>query len=578
MIRVLLSIYIVFACAVVVKSQFPAVCNNAMSISSKTCCPNDCGGANKGNCTDITAYADETWSRSRPDIVEIIRNSTNLPGKGKADFRYKWPTVVFERVCVCGGNYYGADCTECKFGYTGDDCGTRKTIITRKTFSRLNQTEKDEVIQGYSLLKHDYGRWGVVVDEPVSYNSGSVTLLNVSTYDMIVFLHSVVGRDEKCRGMSDPTIDFGHEGPSFPMWHRHYLLLLEREMQRVLGNDLFALPHWSWDIGEVDLFVEEHLGFPASTVDSAVNVTSTNFNNTVWPMVCDGAYRNTSISCADFWKLCNPETDRLANGDLQRGMRSSSSYLPTVQEILIAITAPSYDTSDKDGNYGITSPFSSFRNRLEGFSRICSASNCIGFYKESHLHNIVHLWIGGHMGINSAAVNDPLFFLHHCNIDRVLESWIRKFAVNSSNPFLLPAYAPAHGGHPGHNKVDWMVPFFPLVRIIDYYNTSEEFGYVYEHLFESSIPDSSLEFCVPFGACATCTSNDGDCINCGASGKSDNCIVETPTLPPPAASSLLSPDQLLLILVLGIPLLICLIILVLLTIALLFTFLKRRKN
>ena len=273
-----------------------------------------------------------------------------------------------------------------------------------------------------------------------------------------------------------------------------------------------------------------------------------------------GILRNLSISCADAWKVCNPESDRAANRSLQRGQifaPSLVSYLPTAHEVRIAMTAPSYDTSDLQGNYGKTSPTSSFRNRLEGFARICSASNCVGLHVEPHMHNVVHTWVGGHMTFVPSAVNDPIFFLHHCNVDRVLESWIRRFVVNSSNPSLLPGYTPAHGGHPGHNKADWMVPFFPLVRPIDYYNIPEEFGYVYEELFESDIPDFSLGSCNMSDLCASCTSSNGSCINC-IGGMSDNCKATSMSTNAPTVTSpvILSPDKLLLILVFGIPLLV----------------------
>jgi tyrosinase len=34
------------------------------------------------------------------------------------------------------------------------------------------------------------------------------------------------------------------------------------------------------------------------------------------------------------------------------------------------------------------------------------------------LHNQVHAWIGRGMGLASSP-NDPVFYLHHCNVDRI---------------------------------------------------------------------------------------------------------------------------------------------------------------
>jgi tyrosinase len=44
---------------------------------------------------------------------------------------------------------------------------------------------------------------------------------------------------------------------------------------------------------------------------------------------------------------------------------------------------------------------------------------------DSNLHGAVHGLIGGDMGIVPTAGNDPIFWLHHCNIDRLWVSWIK---------------------------------------------------------------------------------------------------------------------------------------------------------
>jgi hypothetical protein len=39
-------------------------------------------------------------------------------------------------------------------------------------------------------------------------------------------------------------------------------------------------------------------------------------------------------------------------------------------------------------------------------------------------HNVVHSSIGGNMGSFNTAGRDPIFWLHHCNIDRLWEKWL----------------------------------------------------------------------------------------------------------------------------------------------------------
>ena len=72
----------------------------------------------------------------------------------------------------------------------------------------------------------------------------------------------------------------------------------------------------------------------------------------------------------------------------------------------------------------------------------------------TRMHNNVHNWVRGHMAVVPAAINDPVFSLHHCNVDRILESWMRRFTGTSFDSALLPAYVPVTGGHPGHGQVE----------------------------------------------------------------------------------------------------------------------------
>ena len=182
--------------------------------------------------------------------------------------------------------------------------------------------------------------------------------------------------------------------------------------------------------------------------------------------------------------------------------------------------------NETTGQFGIHSPRSSFRSRFEGWNIICSAAKCTGprttttkesIGTSSHVHNVVHLWVGGHMAVVPSAINDPVFNLHHCNVDRVFESYLQRYSNGSLNPQLLPAYAPVNRGHPGHNRDDYMVPFFPLMKAGDQYRVAREWGYQYDELVEADIPDSDILDCSDVlhnnFSCPTCAA-DGTCYNC----------------------------------------------------------------
>ena len=55
-----------------------------------------------------------------------------------------------------------------------------------------------------------------------------------------------------------------------------------------------------------------------------------------------------------------------------------------------------------------TTDFGAFTSQLEDWS-----------------HNFVHAWVGGDMNSEGDAGKDPVFFVHHSNIDRLWESWLR---------------------------------------------------------------------------------------------------------------------------------------------------------
>ena len=551
--------------------QFPADCNTPDRLESKTCCPDNCGGEERGECMSIVDLASDQSDNADPEVVEILENAPNVPEKGTADARYRWPTVVFENACICKGNYWGVSCGECNFGWTGIDCNTKKTLVVRKSFVSLTADEKQTFVEATADLKQDMDVWSVVVEEPADYSSGTVTLQNVSTYDFFVYLHNNVARDEKCIDVNmEVNIDFGHAGPAFPVWHRHYLLIVERQFQRVLEDDSFGLPYWEWQEDDRSPFTEEYYGVPSNGYGPAENVTGDVINPDNWHTVCDLNYREPTVDCATSWRPCNPVSDRAERRPLQRG--GNTTYLPNIVEVMIALAAPLYDAADKDGKYSIFSPRESFRSRMEGWNTICSVVICIGPRGKSRMHNNIHLWLGGHMSCVPAAINDPVFNIHHANVDRVLESWMQEVSP-------LPPYVPESGGHPGHNRNDYMVPFFPLMTPGEQYKLAEEWGYEYDGLITASILDDEIEDCEDISICPTCDAN-GTCIDCifDTCPEPGGVIIIQPTSPAEDGDDDSRAVELGLGLGLGIPLLITIIITAILLIVIIFVLRKKSRE
>lgn len=63
---------------------------------------------------------------------------------------------------------------------------------------------------------------------------------------------------------------------------------------------------------------------------------------------------------------------------------------------------------------------------------------------EGSPHGAVHTYTGGNMGSVPTAANDPIFWLHHCNIDRLWDYWLNldQGRINpSASVFLNKAYS-----------------------------------------------------------------------------------------------------------------------------------------
>jgi hypothetical protein len=59
--------------------------------------------------------------------------------------------------------------------------------------------------------------------------------------------------------------------------------------------------------------------------------------------------------------------------------------------------------------------------------------------KLEQVHNAVHLWVGGTMSVLSTASADPLFWMHHANVDRLWWEWYKEHP--DQNPHLEGADA-----------------------------------------------------------------------------------------------------------------------------------------
>jgi tyrosinase-like protein/VWA domain-containing protein len=227
----------------------------------------------------------------------------------------------------------------------------------------------------------------------------------VSRYDDFVWAHHQV----MMLGPNDPNgPNFAHRGPAFGPWHRELLKLYEQELQNAVSDPDLTLPYWDWTKDQ-------------SAADAGFPFTGDFLGG-------DGAGNpNDRVTTGDFAALplnCDEE----GFGFLRRHFGGDGPGLPTADSVRNCLGVTPYDSSP----WSRTSPAAtSFRNTLEGW---------VG---PRQIHNAVHRWVDGSMQPGTSP-NDPVFFFHHCNIDRLWAIWEQKNPGAAS--YLPDSSTPAANG------------------------------------------------------------------------------------------------------------------------------------
>lgn len=224
----------------------------------------------------------------------------------------------------------------------------------------------------------------------------------VSTYDLFVVWHVTAIMTPTPSQGNPQGRNAAHRGPVFPPWHRFMLRQLELNLGRVLDDQDFGLPYWDWAAdgeGTPTEQLKSKLWTPAAIGGSGVPIST-------GPFVFDPSDN------ASFRVRIDTDSNgnlQQANRGLERTLAHDIDTLPTKTDTANALQMTPYDGPP----YTVGS--SGFRNQLEGW---------VGAHVPG-LHNRVHVWVGGDMSPASSP-NDPVFFLNHCNVDRIWEAWMQQ--------------------------------------------------------------------------------------------------------------------------------------------------------
>jgi hypothetical protein len=187
----------------------------------------------------------------------------------------------------------------------------------------------------------------------------------------------------------------------FLPWHRAYLHFFERILRWASGNPALALHYWNY----CDPRQRE---FPTAFREPKVQGQP------------NPLYLPDGVTFRD--KAGGPQVFPLRNGPLNRGQTELSASA-VAREALRVI--PFTTSAPSPAGQGFGSP------------RACDVTCACGAGAvENSPHNVIHDIIGGQsvtaggalrpgfMGDVPTAARDPIFWLHHANIDRLWESWL----------------------------------------------------------------------------------------------------------------------------------------------------------
>jgi tyrosinase len=240
------------------------------------------------------------------------------------------------------------------------------------------------------------------------------------SWDYQAAIHAIDDAAHEC-APNEPWNNCQHANYYFLAWHRMYIASFEKLVQQLSEDSNFRLPYWNWAAGSADGAAK----VPDLFMDS-----------------------------------------QLLGGANPLYVPRNASIYDQSREVTQAF-ASTFFSQDYDATAGPPS---------FGGSAGAACEHYVKGSLEGTAHDNVHCELGGDMFSAKSAARDPIFYLHHANIDRLWESWASKYGKNPTDTKWLNQEfsfcSDSGNGRPGMMKVH---------KISEFLNT-RDLGYEYDWL------------------------------------------------------------------------------------------------
>ncbi|MBX9258343.1 tyrosinase family protein [Desmonostoc muscorum CCALA 125] len=374
-------------------------------------------------------------------IDTFVRTNTRKVQKWRQNFQQRKKSLKFFRQTII------MLCVGIILAMTMVKTPAMDVTLVRKNVVDLTPQEKADFVNAIKTLKRTIPK-------------GS----NISLYDQIVAIHvGAMGFSSMHMGgmnanysntILHPTgpaagTDAAHANAGFLPWHREYLRRFEKALQSV--NPKITIPYWDWkDPRAIDIiFKPDFLG---------ANGTGTTINVPGAGSYLGGSVQFGNFSLADGWVLNNNlHIDQITNQTLGTSLIRFLKIPP----------ANNYPLPQTEINNLLNiNDYLQFRAAIEGDISVDQNGNeTPGVFTHNYLHGLVGgvlvdltqfppplLQRLGTMSNVPGSPNDPIFWLHHANVDRLWAQW-------QENHRLKKASYPKANQPYGHNLNDPMWPW-----------------------------------------------------------------------------------------------------------------------